>query len=225
MIHRGQRCVNQGPRIFGCAVDLSPSAWIMRSSMKDRPTTRHLCMVAFLVLGAGAGCQSNSPSAPQPIHGQFAPSVKNSKADLSSIGLSLMGQEAIGPVRIGMSSDRVVKALGHPDSKSLSVVSEVDAKPHQRWFYKKQGLVLDMISESAKQKVDTVTVSAPSTLKTKRGVGIGANKDSVLTSYAAEIDPSPADGQTIVAGTVYGGLIFGLEKGRVISLVLGAVAE
>jgi len=181
----------------------------------------------FTVLGAFvlAGCASNEPRRMQPGRPPEVSPSADAKTDYSSIGAKLLKHEAIGPVRIGTKSDEVLKALGVPESKSKTIVSEVDARPHQQWVYQKQAVVLDMVSESGGQQVAMITASAPSTLKTKRGVGIGSTKDSVLSAYAAEIDPSSNDSRTIVAGTVYGGLIFGLEKDRVTSIVLGAVAE
>lgn len=171
----------------------------------------------LLVVVALAGCQSKAPD------GRSTSSSRTE--DYSSVGSKLVRNESLGAVRIGSKSDDVVKALGEPESRSQTGVSEVDAKPHQQWTYAKQGVVLDMVTESERQEVATITVSSPSTLKTKRGVGIGSPESSVTTAYAAEIDPSSVDAQTIVAGTVYGGLIFGLENGRVASIVLGAAAE
>jgi len=168
------------------------------------------------VLVALAGCQSTATDGRSPA---------TSKTDYSSVGLKLMENESLGALRIGSRSGEVVKAVGEPESKSQTGVSEVDAKPHQQWTYTRQGVVLDMVTESGRQEVATITVSSPSTLKTKRGIGIGSPESSVKTAYAAEIDPSSPDAQTVVAGTVYGGLIFGLENGRVASLVLGAAAE
>jgi len=169
-----------------------------------------------LVLVALVGCQSTTPG------GQ---SASTSKTDYSSVGSKLMEKESFGGVRIGSRSGDVVKVLGEPESKSKTSVSEVDAKPHQEWTYTKRGVVLDMVAESGRQEVAMITVGAPSTLETKRGIGIGSSESSVKAAYAAEIDPSSSDARTIVAGTVYSGLIFGLENGRVASMILGAVAE
>ena len=184
--------------------------------------TRISISLSVLVLVALAACQSKAPSAAQSGNVSGA---NPSKTDYSAVGSRLMKKEAIGPVRIGARSDEVVKALGSPEAKSQTNVSEVDAKPHQQWTYAKQGVVLDMVTESGKQEVAMITVSAPSTLETKRGVGIGSSKDSVAKAYAAEIDPSVVDPQSILAGTVYGGLGFSLEDGRVTSITLGAGAE
>lgn len=188
--------------------------------MTNLPFPRVFLFLNLLAFVALVGCQSKAPNTAQP--GQSAGA---SKTDYSSVGSKLLKNEGLGPVRIGAKSDEVVKALGAPESKSQTGVSEVDAKPHQQWTYAKQGVVLDMVTESGEQEVAMITVSAPSTLKTKRGVGIGSTTDAVTGAYAAEIDPSANDPQSIVAGTVYGGLSFGLENGRVTSIVLGAVAE
>lgn len=188
--------------------------------MTNLPLSRVFLFLSLLAFVAIAGCQSRPPNTAQARQSRGA-----SKTDYSSVGSKLMKNEVLGPVRIGAKSDDVVKALGAPESKPQTSVSEVDAKPHQQWIYLKQAVVLDMLTESGEQEVAMITVSAPSTLKTRRGIGIGSTKDAVMNAYATEIDPSANDPRTIVAGTVYGGLIFGLEKGRVTSIVLGAVAE
>lgn len=188
--------------------------------MTEILSPRVLFFLKLLAFVALAGCQSHSPNTAQ--RGQ---STGASKTDYSVVGSKLMKNEGLGPLRIGAKSDYVIKALETPESKSQTGFSEVDAKPHQQWTYAKQGVVLDMVTESGDQEVAMITLSAPSLLKTKRGVGIGSTKDAIKSAYTAEIDPSVDELQSIVTGTVYGGLIFGLENGRVTSIVLGAVAE
>lgn len=161
----------------------------------------------------------------QAVRPPDVPPSATAKTDYSSIGAALLRNEAIGPVRIGAKADDVVRLLGAPETRSQTAVSEVDAREHQQWIYTKRGLVLDMVSAHGRPRVAMITVGGPCQLKTKRGIGIGASQDSVAEAYAVEIDPSSNNPRTIVAGTVYGGLIFGLEKGRVTSIVLGAVAE
>lgn len=193
--------------------------------MTRRKFDRFFILAVLLVFGVVIGCESKATGAAQARQSRDVSAAKSSKTDYSSIGSGLMKNDGIGPVRLGSSSDDVRKALGDPELKSQAGVSEVDGQRHQQWTYKKEGIVIDMVTEFGKQKVAMITVSAPSKLRTKRGVGIGSTRDAVKSAYAAEIDPSSSDPQTIVAGTVYGGLIFGLENGRVTSIVLGAVAE
>lgn len=197
----------------------------MEGDMTQSKFDRLLTLATLLIFGAVTGCVSKSPENAQAPQSRGTSAAKIPNRDYSSIGSELMRNEGIGPVRIGSASDDVLKALGEPESKSQTEVSEVDAQQHQQWAYKKKGIIIDMISEAGKQQVAMITVSAPCQLKTKRNIGIGSAKDSVMSAYAAEIDPSAGDPQTVVAGTVYGGLIFGLEKGRVSSMVLGAAAE
>ena len=60
-----------------------------------------------------------------------------------------------------------------------------------------------------------------------RNIGIGSSKDEVLHAYNKEINFTENDLEfdTIVAGTVYGGVIFTFKNNYVSSIFIGAAAE
>ncbi len=74
-------------------------------------------------------------------------------------------------------------------------------------------------------KINSILISEPCTLKTKKQIGIGDSQQAVKAAYADFIDKESSDATTIVAGTVYGGLLFTLEGEKVKTIFIGASAE
>ena len=64
----------------------------------------------------------------------------------------------------------------------------------------------------------------PCEYKTKQGIGIGSSVKEVQAAYPNQLNPAVNDTK-LVAGTVYGGIIFGLDGGVVSSIFIGAAAE
>ncbi len=166
-----------------------------------------------------------------PIITQLRPNASTqdasgAEADFSAIGWELLKAESLGPLRIGLSSDETVKLLGSPETKSEAKVWGADAQEHQQWIYDKVGLSFDMVTEAGEQRIAMIKASSPCEFKTSRGVGIGTDALTVMSAYKAEINLSESDSsRSIVAGSVYGGLIFSLQDGRVSSIFLGTAAE
>ena len=135
----------------------------------------------------------------------------------------------LGDLRIDLGGDQVVTLLGSPDVEGEVSMSEADALFHQVWRYPDQGVVLDMVSEAANgpQVIGSIQIDAPSTLKTRLGIGIGDSYGEVATAYAPPgeretLDP-PA---TLAAGSDYGGLLFFFDREHKVSWIrLGAAAE
>lgn len=99
----------------------------------------------------------------------------------------------------------------------------------QPWRYPNQGLGIDMISErvGSEQEILSVTIQAPSTATTARGIGIGSTWAEVEAAYGDEREYGTAGGENIfVAGSIYGGVIFFFDaEERVTEIFLGAGAE
>ena len=68
--------------------------------------------------------------------------------------------------------------------------------------------------------------SAPCTLATKAGIKIGSAAAAVAKAYAHHLDKeNPPTAGHLVVGTIYGGIIFDFDKGKVTSIFIGAAAE
>lgn len=150
------------------------------------------------------------------------------EADFAQLGFDLMTAEEIGGIKLDMSEQDVVKAIGQPDSKSEAEIWEVDDMEHVTFTYDKLGMSLDMArSKNDKPyQVMCISIAAPCTFKTVHGIGIGSTEAQAISAYAGDVNPEHSEaGSTVVAGTVYGGVICYINEGKVESLHVGAVAE
>ncbi|MGA2938493.1 MAG: hypothetical protein ABSF52_15535 [Syntrophobacteraceae bacterium] len=114
-------------------------------------------------------------------------------------------------------------------TKELEGSSGRFMKVFPTWKYPDCGIVLKMSSErkGGAKVVESIGVSAPSTLVTTGGIHIGSAEREVINAYGRYRDPEePAKkGKQFVAGSIYDGMIFDLQDGRVVRIFLGAAAE
>jgi hypothetical protein len=143
---------------------------------------------------------------------------------LDVIGTELLQNETFGNIKIGLTAAQTQEALGKPDKKGEKAEWEADGETHQSWTYK--GIELDMTGKE-EQTINNINITAPSTLKTSKNIGIGSTKAEVEAAYTGAIDKSATEegSENIVAGTVYGGIIFKIENGKVNGIFVGAAAE
>jgi hypothetical protein len=152
----------------------------------------------------------------------------DSKKDFDAIGFELEGKELLFVLNNASKDSEVIKLFGEPEEKSESVLWGADDLEHQTWYYRLQGLEIDFVKDDTKiQIVSSVKFSNPSGLKTSREIGIGSTKEEVLNAYKDEINKndSKMDSGFIVAGSLFGGLIFELKDDLVTSIFIGASAE
>lgn len=148
--------------------------------------------------------------------------------NLESDSFALMREEILGEIKLDFSAQQVIQLLGNPTQKGQVEFWAGDALYHQYWYYPNQGITLSMASETEKgqQNIAFIKLVSPSTLPTKRGITIGSSIEEVSLAYAKEKDQEMSiPDQTFVAGSIYGGLIFTFDQGRVIEIFLGAAAE
>lgn len=148
--------------------------------------------------------------------------------NLESDPFALMREESLGKLKLDLFAQQVIQLLGNPRQKGGVEFWAGDALYHQYWYYPNQGITLSMASETEKgqQNIAFIKLVFPSTLPTKRGITIGSSIEEVSLAYAKEKDQEMSiPDQTFVAGSIYGGLIFTFDQGRVIEIFLGAAAE
>lgn len=157
---------------------------------------------------------------------------------LLALALSLVGgpaaadddlgaRERLGELRLYAPASTVKKVLGPPEKKSKIVEQGADAMFVQRWEYPARGISIEMAAASRKgpQKVAFIDVKAPCALKTSRGIGIGSTLAELARAYGAEKNAEESSEERFVAGSIYGGVLFGLKDGRVETIFVGAAAE
>lgn len=158
--------------------------------------------------------------------GEIAPedSVDLPAKNDDEIGFELLKSESIGDLKIGLSGLKTIELIGEPDERSKAEKWEADGETHQNWLYTKEGITLEMIGEGD-QIINSISIIAPCQFKTKKLIGIGSSKEEVLKEYNVAIDRSAGESDNITVGTVYGGLMFNFENGKVNSIFIGSSAE
>ncbi|MFV8753124.1 hypothetical protein ACNOYE_21455 [Nannocystaceae bacterium ST9] len=143
---------------------------------------------------------------------------------------AFLAGEAIGELRLDMPASEVVDLLGDPAEKGAIEEQGATGAFVQSWRYGAIGLQLDMHAPTRRgaQTLGGVILTAPSELKTKRGISIGSSWAEVVKAYA-DVQTHDAfeldDQSSFVAGSVYGGLIFSFEGDAVSAIFMGAAAE
>jgi len=141
------------------------------------------------------------------------------------IGSELLTIESLGEIKIDLKTKELIELLGEPEKKSKLITWGADGRNHQTWYYNNKGIEFDIIGENdTNQIVSWITINAPCTLKTKRHIGIGSDINDVKRAYKKAIDPTFSDSKSIVAGSIYGGIIFSIEKKKVKQIFFGEAA-
>ena len=146
--------------------------------------------------------------------------------DYERIGFELMTSESLNKLQLGIKVDEVLKIIGEPTDKSKNEFWEADGEYHQTYNYSTLGIELDIIGENQiDKKVNMITITKPCDFATKKGISIGSNYNIVKKAYIKHFNPDFSDSETIVAGSIYGGVIFNFEAEKVSSIFIGAGAE
>lgn len=149
----------------------------------------------------------------------------------AEIGWELMQKEGFGALKLGMVNTNVLQLLGSPDSTTTEVYWGADDAYHSDWIYAEKGIRIGLTrvggdsSEESLKMIDRISIYAPCALTTARGIGINTRIEAVKQAYKKAIESSEVQGGYLVAGSVYGGLIFTFKNDQVETIFLGASAE
>jgi hypothetical protein len=152
--------------------------------------------------------------------------------DLSDIGWELMKNESFGAVKIDMDTATVIGLIGEPTTKTQEEFWGADGGIHNNWSYPNLGLTLNMVifetspdEEEQVKQIFGMTLNDMGKFCTAKSICIGATPEEVKSAYKVELGNGVLEDDYLVAGTVYGGLIFTFEKGYLVEMFLGAAAE
>lgn len=140
----------------------------------------------------------------------------------------LLNKEKIGDFSLGMTEKDLKGKIPCPLKRDKETLWGADGMYHQSWDYPACGISFGMSSDKkgGKKSIERITITPPSTLKTKRGIGIGSSEQDVIQAYQKEKDTEASKPKEVfVAGSVYGGLIFDFKNDKVVSIFMGAAAE
>ncbi len=142
--------------------------------------------------------------------------------------LMLLKYEKIGGIYLDFPATRLPVQPKCPVKLGANQLWAADGLYHQDWDYPACGLTYNMSSNSANgiKQVFSITIKAPSRLATKRGIRIGSSEKDARKAYAQEFNASESTpGQMLVFGSIYGGLMMTIQRGRVSEIFLGSAAE
>ncbi len=135
--------------------------------------------------------------------------------------------EGIGELRQGMTTEQVVALLGEPDKRSKIEEEGATGDFVLDWEYAAKGLSIGMAGATAKGpfSVSSMTANAKCTLSASWGLKIGSTRAEVEKVYGKAFDADFTNDQSFVAGSVYGGVFFDFQDGKVTGIFIGAGAE
>jgi hypothetical protein len=143
-------------------------------------------------------------------------------------GEKSVDQESFGELKLWQKGEGVLRILGKPKSQGKDENWEAIGQWVQEWKYPAQGLRLDMASgkRGGAKTVLNISASAGCAFTTARGIGIGSSEAAVRKAYGGLEDKSASkSGESFVAGSLYGGVIFQFKAGKVTDIFIGAAAE
>jgi len=160
-------------------------------------------------------------------------SLASSTSEMVSSGdaleeFSLIRDESFGGLKLDMGIEAFEPLLLCKVEKGEPVLWAGIGEIIQEWNYQDCGVKLQLstVDPDTPQIVSSIIVRAPSTLRTARNIHIGSTEQEVMAAYADYLDADySVPGDTLVAGSIYGGLIFTLKNDQVESMFLGAGAE
>lgn len=140
----------------------------------------------------------------------------------------LLTSDHIGGIKIGQSLTEVEKLIGVASSRDPIQNWGADGRWYATYYFPRMGLSLNMGSDDSacfKPVVSSITASSSCPFHTARGITIGSSVAQVRDAYFAFIDNEQSNDTVVLAGSLYGGMIFEFEKGKVKKIFLGAAAE
>lgn len=183
---------------------------------------------AALLIGCGSDkamqkpthARSGFPPAEQTVGGPIDTTKRGDALDL-------LARESVCGIKIDMPEKIVAGNFGNWEHSPIEYWP-ADGLYHQRRYLASRDIELNFSSEDSsfeKPVVSSILLGERANLKTARNVGIGSSYDQVYSAYRDDINKEESNDSVLVAGSVYGGLIFMLENGKVSRIFLGAAAE
>jgi len=132
---------------------------------------------------------------------------------------SIVFEEFVGPLKIGMPAKEVKKVLKQkPEYDGPRTERQTDGNFEQTWLYPQLGITIGMGSEheNSEQGIESIIIVSPCTFIAKRGVRIGSEEKEVLRVYKKDINNAESTkGKLIVVGGGHESLFFKIMNGSV----------
>jgi hypothetical protein len=137
-------------------------------------------------------------------------------------------KEQIGQLHLGLAEKEVKQIIPGQPTLGPEELWGADGAYHQEWEYPAAGITLGMVSEKkgGLKSIDSISIASPSTLQTQRGIGIGSTEAEVNETYGRFRNAGDSEHfNCFIAGSIFGGVMFNFEQGKVSQIFIGAGAE
>jgi len=141
--------------------------------------------------------------------------------------LQITDVQALGALKLQMPESALEAILGKPGREGKEVLEAATGMTVKNRLYPQHGLTVTLGRAEANQGwvVERFKATAPCQLKTPQGVGIATPVARLKTLYGSLLEKETSTPSQLVVGSVYGGVIFNIQGGKVSSIFVGAAAE
>ncbi|MHC1786328.1 MAG: hypothetical protein AB9880_04660 [Christensenellales bacterium] len=141
-----------------------------------------------------------------------------------------LSTETFGPLRLGMTAGELTEILGEGRQDGEPALWAADGLEHWQIIYDQLHITAGIArtpGEKETAAVYSLLALGPQEWKTARGAGIGDTVTVFEGLYADAIDPlwDMTTHHSLLIGSLFGGILAGVEDGLVVSLYFGAMAE
>lgn len=139
-----------------------------------------------------------------------------------------LGEITMGPLSTGLTVEEVVALFGEPASRQELIEEGATGLWVSEWEWPTRGVSVQMAgtTEVGPMTVNSFTVTAPFAEATDRGVKLGDPVAKVAAAYGDTYDKlGSREGELYVAGSLFGGILFNLDQGKVTRIFVGAASE
>jgi len=160
-----------------------------------------------------------------PVEEEAAPPAVEDDGDPEAEEAYDFTRESLGELSFELDGDGVEGVLGKPSKRSPVVAEEAEGLFVSTWLWPKQGIEIRMAAESkgGPFRVSSMVARAPSKRRTSKGIGLGSTPEAIEEAYGKTL--THVEETSVRVGSMYGGLHFELEDGKVRSIFIGASAE
>ena len=137
-------------------------------------------------------------------------------------------KEQIGKLHLGLAAKTVQQLIPGKPVLGSDDLMMADAAYHQEWKYPAAGITLGMVAEKkgGPKSIERITLTSPSTLATSKGIRIGSTEAEVNAVYGRFRNAEDSEHfGGFIAGSVFGGVMFTFQQGKVSRIFIGAAAE
>lgn len=137
-------------------------------------------------------------------------------------------KEQVGKLHYDLSEKEVKQIIPGQPTRGPEELWGADGQYHQEWKYPAAGITLGLVAEQkgGPKSIERITLTSPSPLATSKGIRIGSTEAEVNEAYGRfrNAEDSQHFGG-FIAGSVFGGVMFNFDKGKVSRIFIGAAAE